>query len=139
MSFVTTSTYLNYYGSYAAKTPGKIARSSALAQMTLVQCYEWVGILDELELSLRLLKVEIPDLFANLNITAALQSSREYLYPARNGHPGIPPSAHRTVFPRLHENDTRSSEKLREILSEDFEVYDAELNRLYSRAHNLGK
>ena len=47
--------------------PCATATNAKLARITLSRCFAWVGIAEEMPLSLRLLKAEIPTYFQNLD------------------------------------------------------------------------
>ena len=112
--------YAPYFGSYAL--PGVEApRSSALlARRTLANCVSWVGIAEDLPLSLQLLKLELPSFFATIDVTRF-----SWKPTTGSSRPGGDPAAHNaSQHPYLRSH----------LLTADYEVYDAERRRLFERA-----
>mmetsp|Transcript_19774 Transcript_19774/g.60000 ORF Transcript_19774/g.60000 Transcript_19774/m.60000 type:complete len:493 (+) Transcript_19774:103-1581(+) len=132
---VVREVYVPYFGSYpAAPAPPDSARPShgktggatpptlyessvELAKLTLSNCFAWVGIAEDLPLSLALLKAELPGFFRNLDTKHdALQWSPKSGGTENRTHPYL----------RTH------------LLVGDYAVYDAERARLMRRAEIAG-
>ena len=142
-SAMIKNVYSTYYGGYRLPPPANDANdaiaavadadavkhveggawlaSPALARATLAHCFTWVGISEEMPLSLQLLRYELPQFFRNLNTahpafgwTSALNRAGE---PSNNlTHP----------FLRAH------------LLTDDYKLYDIERARLLNRATKFG-
>eukprot|EP00312_Isochrysidales_sp_CCMP1244_P015274 CAMPEP_0202742240 /NCGR_PEP_ID=MMETSP1388-20130828/4885_1 /ASSEMBLY_ACC=CAM_ASM_000864 /TAXON_ID=37098 /ORGANISM="Isochrysis sp, Strain CCMP1244" /LENGTH=536 /DNA_ID=CAMNT_0049409139 /DNA_START=58 /DNA_END=1668 /DNA_ORIENTATION=+ len=99
--------------------PPPLEHSASLAKLTLSHCYAWVGIVEELDLSLALLKAELPHFFRNLDPRhealkwaprSGVTENRSFLHPYLRSH----------------------------LLAGDYSVYDAERGRLLKRAQKAG-
>jgi len=99
--------------------PPPMEHSASLAKLTLSHCYAWVGIVEELDLSLALLKAELPHFFRSLDPRhealkwaprSGVTENRSFLHPYLRSH----------------------------LLAGDYSVYDAERGRLLKRAQKAG-
>ena len=131
-SAVIKNVYTPYFGAYEAPqsaepgpydpAPGSSLASSALARVTLAHCFAWVGIAEEMSISLQVLRHELPMYFRNINPDHPAFKWRpssdrgERTGPANATHP----------FLRAH------------LLVDDYRLYDTERARLFSRATKLG-
>ena len=130
--------YTPYYGAYRLPPPGEEAdaaaaapdaggawlASPALARATLAHCFAWVGIAEEMSLSLQLLRRELPQFFRNLNPTHPAFGWR----PA-SAHAGEPTgNASGLTHPYLRAH----------LLTDDYKLYDLERARLFKRAERFG-
>lgn len=99
--------------------------SALLARRTLASChFAWVGIAEDLALSLQLLKLELPDLFGKLDV-----AQFRWTPTSGSSRPGGDPSAaNQSQHPYLRSH----------LLTHDYEVYDAERRRLFHRAQRHG-
>jgi len=125
---VAREIYTPYFGSYKSQD-GKSSRgtSAELARVTLAHCFAWVGIAEEWEVSLRLLKLELPAFFGHLDVDqAGLQWTVEMPHSMVAGASTANDNA--TTHPYLHLH----------LLANDFAVYEAERARLHRRAHRAG-
>eukprot|EP00316_Scyphosphaera_apsteinii_P013513 CAMPEP_0119346254 /NCGR_PEP_ID=MMETSP1333-20130426/107910_1 /TAXON_ID=418940 /ORGANISM="Scyphosphaera apsteinii, Strain RCC1455" /LENGTH=206 /DNA_ID=CAMNT_0007358753 /DNA_START=695 /DNA_END=1315 /DNA_ORIENTATION=+ len=96
-------------------------RSALLAKLTVAHCFTWVGIAEQMPLSLALLKAELPHFFGSLN----------------TAHPRLKwsPASSREDTPMTN----RSLAFLRShLLPNDYMLYDAERARLFRRAVAAG-
>ena len=80
--------YTPYYGAYRLPPPGEEATaaaaapdaggawlaSPALARATLAHCFAWVGIAEEMSLSLQLLRRELPQFFRKTGTRLLVES-----------------------------------------------------------------
>ena len=134
-SAVISNVYSTYYGGYRLPPAGADADaapaeggawlvSPALARATLAHCVAWVGIAEEMPLSLQLLRYELPQLFRNLNIAHPAFAWTSTLN--RAGEPASNYSSLTHPFLRSH------------LLTDDYKLYDIERARLVSRATKFG-
>ena len=134
-SAVISNVYSTYYGGYRLPPPGADADaapaeggawlvSPALARATLAHCVAWVGIAEEMPLSLQLLRYELPQFFRNLNIAHPAFGWTSVLN--RAGEPASNYSSLTHPFLRSH------------LLTDDYKLYDIERARLVNRATKFG-
>lgn len=116
--------YGPWFGSYQAGEDGPWRVSTAVAKATLSKCFTWVGIVEELPLSLLLLKAEMPGFFGNIDVTAF-----DWVPAAGASKPGgDPSSSNESAHPYLRTH----------LLTRDYEIYDTEKGRLLHRAKRAG-
>jgi len=115
--------YTPWFGAYQASGGGRQA-SALLAKQTLAHCFAWVGLAEDLALSLQLLKLELPSYFRTLDVTQF-----EWTPTAGSSKPGgDPEAANNSLHPYLRSH----------LLVNDYNVYDAERRRLFARAERNG-
>jgi len=125
---VVRDVYVPFFGAYrSAAAPSRgpkpdAARpawehSASLAQLTLAHCYSWVGLVEDMPLSLALLKAELPSFFRNLDI-----KHEAFQWAPKSG------STENRTHPYLRTH----------LLAADYAVYDAERTRLMRRAEAAG-
>ncbi len=120
-SSMVKNVYTNWFGSYRAAS-GATATNAKLARITLSRCFAWVGIAEEMDLSLQLLKRELPHLFHNLE-----PSTFATVWQPRWSANNDPLAANQSKHPYLRSH----------LLVDDYEVYDAERRRLHDRARRV--
>ncbi|KAL3905612.1 MAG: hypothetical protein SGPRY_010854 [Prymnesium sp.] len=106
---------------------GRTETSTLIARLTLAHCVAWVGIADDWDISLRLLQLEMPDIFSRLDVQ----------------HPSLqwrsPPPDEASPEAKARSAGNRSHPYLRShLLADDFAIYDSEKSRLYRRARKAG-
>jgi len=121
---VVKEVYTPWFGSYQPAGGAAPKSSPLLARRTLASCFAWVGIAEDLALSLQLLKLELPEYFGKLDVgqftwTPTSGSSRPG---------GDPAASNQSQHPYLRTH----------MLTRDYEVYDAERRRLFHRAKAHG-
>lgn len=84
---VVREAYAPYFGSYRPAAGAPYKTSALLARATLAKCFAWVGIAEEMHLSLSLLKHELPAFFGRLD------ASQYSWRPASGPHGDIDPQA----------------------------------------------
>jgi len=121
---VVKEVYTPWFGSYRPIGSETWKSSPLLARRTLANCFAWVGIAEDLALSLQLLKLELPHYFGKLDI-----SQFTWAPTSGNSRPGGDPSAaNQSQHPYLRSH----------LLTRDYEVYDSERKRLFHRAQKNG-
>ena len=121
---VVKEVYTPWFGSYRTSASNTYMKSPLLARRTLANCFAWVGVAEDLALSLQLLKLELPGFFARLDVS-------KYTWKPNSGssRPGGDPSAaNQSQHPYLRSH----------MLPGDYEVYDSERKRLFQRAQQHG-
>ena len=113
-SFQTTS--------YQSGGAGAWHVSTALAKSTLKNCFTWVGLVEELPLSLLLLKAEMPGFFGQLDVTAF-----DWAPDSSDSRPAAT-AANESGHPYLRSH----------LLTRDYDIYDTEKARLLHRAKRAG-
>ena len=99
--------------------------STALAVQTLSNCFSFVGVTEHMDVSLRLLRVELPAFFGQLNVSDALSVR-------------LNPSPYNSEAATHGTTKERSLPLLRnELLREDELIYRSELNRFVARAADI--
>jgi len=121
---IVKEVYTPWMGSYRPAGSDTWKSSPLLASRTLSSCFAWVGIAEDLALSLQLLKLELPQYFGKLDVT-------QFSWTPTSGssRPGGDPSAaNQSQHPYLRSH----------LLTRDYEVYDVERRRLFQRARRKG-
>lgn len=118
---VVREVYAPYFGGYRSSPSGSWRASSLLARKTLMNCFAWVGIVEELPISLRLLKKELPAFFTNLDIG-------QFAWTPASANQPMELAANQSQHPYLRSH----------LLTKDYEIYDAEKRRLLRRARRAG-
>uniref|UniRef100_A0A7S4B555 Sulfotransferase domain-containing protein n=1 Tax=Chrysotila carterae TaxID=13221 RepID=A0A7S4B555_CHRCT len=119
---IVKEVYAPYFGGYRRDEASPWLASASLARATLAHCFTWVGIAEEMPLSLALLKAELPQFFGNLNTEhvraqwASTSTKQDASDIGNHSHPYL-----RT-----------------QLLSNDYAIYDAERARLFRRAAKQG-
>jgi hypothetical protein len=120
---IVKEVYTPWFGAYQAAGGGGWKSSALLAGRTLASCFAWVGIAEDLALSLQLLKLELPDHFGKLDV------SQHAWTPSSGASGGNLPAANQSSqHPYLRSH----------LLPHDYEVFDAERRRLFQRARAHG-
>jgi len=122
-SLVIREAYAPWFGSYQSSVGGRRI-SSILARQTLAHCFAWVGIAEDLALSLQLLKLELPTYFKGLDVEHFKWEPTTG--PSKPG--GDPEAGNHSQHPYLRSN----------LLVNDYNIYDAERRRLFARAERNG-
>jgi hypothetical protein len=123
---VVKEVYTPFFGKHSplGGVAAETSISLPLARITLSHCFAWVGIADELELSLRLLKMEMGSAFGHLDLGHLELQWRPTAPTSRNAEAlGL---NHSHPYLRSH------------LLTNDYELYDTERARLYRRAQRQG-
>jgi hypothetical protein len=121
---IVRDVYAPYFGAYRTEAGGPWRASTLLARTTLAKCFAWVGIAEELTLSLQLLKHEMPAFFGNLDVDQFVWAPESSS--SRVG--GDPSAANQSQHPYLRSH----------MLKADYDIYDAERKRLVMRARRAG-
>ena len=121
---IVREVYAPYFGSYKTSAYGAFKTSPLLARTTLTKCFAWVGIAEELPLSLSLLRHELPAFFGRLDFT-------QFEWTPASGPSG-------STDPIAASNQSQHPYLRSNALPKDYEIYDGEKRRLLARAKRAG-
>jgi hypothetical protein len=125
---VVRNVYTPWFGGYRVEPAAPLAEAAAawessvaVARVSLARCFAWVGIAEQMDLSLSLLRKELPHLFAHIDPAA-------FRWQPTSFGAGHPLAANHSRHPYLRSH----------LLADDYELYDAEVRRLQLRARAAG-